>query len=173
MKNYSSNGLMNMLVIQWVLVERRCFKIVVMYTFPFTTTHHKNSTNNCEKSCGRSEHEEVVVNMIRSSCHVNRNMTVERSAGSSSKNFLEHIPFHHHLSYYVVLRCWIMSFFPVLFIMKKLERLNTIWDSSDYIIWNVSKVFDIYNSNHPKLWTMALHQRFGRFMMCLIYFLSV
>jgi len=29
---------------------------------------------------------------------------------SSSKKPLEHIPFHKYSSYYVVIRCWIMSF---------------------------------------------------------------
>jgi len=58
---------------------------------------------------------------------------------------------------------YVVKYFPVLFTKKKLQRssLNTVWDSSYYIIRTVFEVFDIYNLNHPRFFTVTLDKRFG------------
>jgi hypothetical protein len=85
------------------------------------------------------------------------------------KYILEQLPFHQHLSYYAVLHYWIMYFtFFLCWIPRKTFK-NTNWDISDYIIWNGTENFGIYNPNHPKLWTS--HQWFERFLVCFMLFL--
>jgi len=106
------------------------------------------------------------------SCHVDRNMLVCMSAGSSWKTPLG----AHSLSSSLVLLCclydveWIMLFTFSLVTYQRLS-LNIILKSSTHILWKALDGF--YNFNCLKLWEVALHQSFRRFMLCLMLFWSV